>query len=57
MRDVLLKDSDRTVQKTHAFSVIKANHLRLYREILALFFRSVQSSKYIVCAQRNTSEL
>jgi hypothetical protein len=37
MQDVLFKDSDRTAQKTQAFSVIKANHLMLYRKILALF--------------------
>jgi hypothetical protein len=53
MQDILFKDSDRTEQKTYAFSVIKANHLMLYREILARFL-DLYNALNTLCMQNVT---
>jgi hypothetical protein len=53
MKAVLFKDSERTVQKTQAFSVIEVNHLMLYWQMVA-FLLDPYNALITLCAQNAT---
>jgi hypothetical protein len=48
---IIFKGPVRTAHETHSVSVIKTDQLMLYREIIAVFFKSIKAHECSVCGQ------